>query len=262
MEIAPRWQAIIGLTLWGKKSNVTGIIRKERMMLRARIYLLFLVPFTLFCSICALIAGLFDGSGRSGHACARFWSLWSLRVAKIRLVVTGLELVPQEGPVIYMGNHQGNFDIHSLTLAIPRTFSWVAKEELFRVPVFGSAMKRAGYIPLDRSDGRKALKSMRLAAERIAAGTSVVIFPEGTRTLDGSLLPFKRGAFLLAARAGVPIVPFTINGSMERNPLNRLELYPGTISVSFGPPIQTAGVTEAELMEQVRRAVAARLEVH
>ena len=231
-------------------------------MLRARIYLLFLVPFTLFCSLAAVISGLVDSSGRSGHACARFWSRWCLAVARIRLAVTGLELVPPQGPVIFMGNHQGNFDIHALTLAIPRTFSWIAKEELFRVPVFGSAMRRAGYIPLDRSDGRKALKSMRLAAERIAAGTSVVIFPEGTRTLDGSLLPFKRGAFLLAARAGVPIVPFTINGSMERNPRNRIELHPGTIRIAFAPPIPVAGVAEGDLMEQVREAVAKGLEVH
>jgi 1-acyl-sn-glycerol-3-phosphate acyltransferase len=231
-------------------------------MLRARLYLLFLVPFTLLCSLCAVTAGLFDGSGRSGHALARFWSIWLLRVARIRLAVTGLDQVPAAGPVIYMGNHQGNFDINALTLAIPRRFSWVAKEELFRVPIFGSAMKRAGYIPLDRSDGRKALKSMKLAAERIAAGSSVVIFPEGTRTKDGSLLPFKRGAFLLAAKAGVPIVPFTINGSMQINPRNRLELNPGTISVSFAVPIQAAGVPEAELMGQVREAIAARLEVH
>ena len=161
-----------------------------------------------------------------------------------------------------MGNHQGNFDIHALTVAIPRRFAWVAKEELFRIPLFGPAMRRAGYIPLDRSDGRKALKSMRLAAERIAAGTSVVIFPEGTRTKDGALLPFKRGAFMLAARAGVPIVPFTINGSMERNPRNRLELHPGTISVSFQAPVAVAGVPEGELMERVRAAVAAGLEVH
>jgi len=231
-------------------------------MLRARLYLLFLVPFTLFCSLCAVAAGLLDGSGRSGHACARFWSRWCLCVAGIRLVVTELELVPAEVPVIYMGNHQGNFDIHALSIAIPRLFSWVAKEELFRVPVFGSAMRRAGYIPLDRSDGRKALKSMRLAAERIAAGASVVIFPEGTRTLDGSLLPFKRGAFLLAAKSGVPIVPFTINGSREINPRNRIELHPGTIRVSFAAPIQTAGVPEDLLMARVREAIAARLEVH
>lgn len=230
-------------------------------MLRARLYLLFLVPFTLLCSLCAVTAGLFDRSGRSGHACARFWSLWCLRVARIHIAVDGLDLVPNQGPVIYMGNHQGNFDIHALCIAIPRLFSWVAKEELFRVPLFGSAMRRAGYIPLDRSDGRKALKSMRLAAERIAAGASVVIFPEGTRTRDGSLLPFKRGAFLLAARAGVPVIPFTINGSREINPPNRLELKPGTISVSFGTPIPTAGVPEGELMERVRESVAARLEV-
>ncbi|HBA87677.1 MAG TPA: 1-acyl-sn-glycerol-3-phosphate acyltransferase [Geobacter sp.] len=231
-------------------------------MLRARLYLLFLVPFTLLVSLAAVIGGLFDGSGRSGHACARFWSLWCLRMASIRLVVTGLDHVPAQGPVIYMGNHQGNFDIHALSVAIPRLFSWVAKEELFRVPVFGAAMRRAGYIPLDRSDGRKALKSMKQAAERIASGTSVVIFPEGTRTVDGSLLPFKRGAFLLAAKAGVPIIPFTINGSMERNPRNRIELRPGTISVSFAAPIDAAGVPEGEVMQQVREAIAARLEVH
>ena len=231
-------------------------------MFRARLYLLFLIPFTLFCSLCAVIAGLFDASGRSGHACARFWSLWCLRVARIRLLVSGLDHVPGGGPVIYMGNHQGNFDIHALSVAIPRQFSWVAKEELFRVPVFGAAMRRAGYIPLDRSDGRKALKSMRLAAERIAAGASVVIFPEGTRTPDGSLLPFKRGAFLLASRAGVPIVPFTINGSREINPRNRLELRPGTISVSFAAPIISAGVPESELLARVRGVIAAGLEVH
>lgn len=229
--------------------------------MRARLYLLFMVPFTLFCSLCAVIGGLFDGSGRAGHAVARFWSLWSLRVARVKVAVTGQELVPMHGPVIYMGNHQGNFDILALTRAIPRLFSWVAKEELFRIPLFGAAMKRAGYVPLDRSDGRKALKSMKQAAERIASGASVVIFPEGTRTQDGSLLPFKRGAFLLAVKAGVPIVPFTINGSREINPRNRMELRPGTIQVSFAPAIEVPGVPEAELMERVREAIAARLEV-
>lgn len=230
-------------------------------MLRARIYLLFFIPYTLLCSLAAVIGGLFDGSGRAGHACARVWSTGSLLAARINLDVQGLELVPTEGPVIYMGNHQGNFDILALTRAIPRLFSWVAKEELFKVPVFGAAMRRAGYIPLDRSDGRKALKSMNHAAQRIASGASVVIFPEGTRTKDGALLPFKRGAFMLAARAGVPIVPFTINGSRDINPRNRIELRPGTIRVTFGAPIEVAGVPEAELLEQVRAAIAANLEV-
>ena len=230
-------------------------------MLRARLYLLFLVPFTLLVSTAAVIAGLFDATGRVGHACARFWSRGLLSAARIRLAVDGLEQVPMDGPVVYMGNHQGNFDINALSLAIPRQFSWIAKEELFRYPIFGAAMRRAGYIPLDRSDGRKALKSIKQAADRIASGTSVVIFPEGTRTVDGSLLPFKRGAFILAAKAGVPIVPFTINGSRAINPRNRMELYPGTIRVSFSAPITTAGVPETELMAQVREAIAAKLEV-
>ncbi|GFO62165.1 1-acyl-sn-glycerol-3-phosphate acyltransferase [Geomonas paludis] len=230
-------------------------------MLRARIYLLFFVPYTLLCSLAAVIGGVFDASGRVGHAVARVWGIGSLWAARIRLQVEGLEQVPTEGPVIYMGNHQGNFDILALSRAIPRLFSWVAKEELFRVPVFGAAMRRAGYIPLDRSDGRKALRSMNQAAQRIAAGASVVIFPEGTRTKDGSLLPFKRGAFMLAARAGVPIVPFTINGSRAINPRNRIELRPGTIRITFGAPIDVAGVPEAELLERVRAAIAANLEV-
>ncbi|ACH40966.1 [acyl-]glycerolphosphate acyltransferase [Citrifermentans bemidjiense Bem] len=230
-------------------------------MLRACIYLLFFVPYTLLCSLAAVIGGLFDGSGRAGHACARIWSLGSLSAARIRLEVNGLNHVPPEGPVIYMGNHQGNFDIFALTLAVPRLFSWVAKEELFKVPVFGAAMRRAGYIPLDRSGGRKALKSMKQAAERIASGASVVIFPEGTRTQDGLLLPFKRGAFMLAGMAGVPIVPFTINGSRAINPRNQLELRPGTISVTFGAPIEVKRGAEGELMEQVREAIAAKLEV-
>lgn len=229
-------------------------------MWRARFYLLFLVPYTLFCSSGAVLAGLIDGSGRWSHAWARLWSLGCIKMARVRIVAEGLDLIPTEGPVIYMGNHQGNFDIHALCATIPRRFSWLAKEELFRVPVFGGAMRRAGYIPLNRSDGRKALKSIIQAAARISSGTSVVIFPEGTRTPDGALLPFKRGAFILAAKAGVPIVPFTINGSMAVNPRNRLELYPGTIRVTFSPPIASAGEKEDVLLERVREAIAARLE--
>jgi 1-acyl-sn-glycerol-3-phosphate acyltransferase len=104
---------------------------------------------------------------------------------------------------------------------------------------------------------------MEAAAARIRGGTSVVIFPEGTRTPDGELLPFKSGGFLLASRAGVPIVPVTINGSHEVNPNKRLELFPGTIRVTFGPPIETAGMKkkDTELMQTVRNAIAANLEV-
>jgi len=162
-----------------------------------------------------------------------------------------------------MGNHQSNFDILALYSGLPHHFSWIAKQELFRIPLFGYAMKRAGYLPLDRSDGRKALKTMDYAAKKIRSGVSVIVFPEGTRSMDGKLLPFKRGGFLLAARAGVPIVPVTISGSAQVNPPKRLEVRKGTVSLRFGDPVPTEGATgkrRDELISRVREAIEAGFE--
>ncbi len=227
-------------------------------MWRALFFFVFFAPLTGGCSIVAIIGTLFDATGSFAHGCARFWSRNALALARVKVTATGTEHIPLEGPVIYMGNHQSNFDILALTIAIPRRFSWLAKEELFRVPFFGGAMRRAGYIPLDRSDGRQALKSIDKAAGRIREGVSVVLFPEGTRTHDGTLLPFKKGGFILASRAAVPVVPFTINGSRGINPRNRFALYPGRISITFCPPVQPDGTGNPArelLREQVRTAV-------
>jgi 1-acyl-sn-glycerol-3-phosphate acyltransferase len=157
-----------------------------------------------------------------------------------------------------MGNHQGNFDIFALFQAVPIRFLWLAKEELFRVPVFGWSMRRAGYIPLNRGHGTKALKSLEFASAAICQGTNLIIFPEGTRSNDGSLLPFKKGGFLLAINARVPVVPFTINGSHQINPRNQLKLCPGEISIDFGEPIETAGLNPVQyptLAETARNAI-------
>lgn len=233
-------------------------------MLNGLIYLLFFVPVTGFFSLLAMVGGLVDSQGGLAHRCALAWSRVGLMMAGVRLRVSGAEQVPAGEPVIFMGNHQGNFDILVLSRAIPRRFSWLAKEELFRIPLFGAAMQRAGYIPVDRSDGRKALRSLDAAAQRIRSGASVVIFPEGTRTPDGLLLPFKKGGFILAERAGVPIVPFTINGSMGVNPRNTVRLVLGAeISVRFGAPIATSGegaLKGQPLMDRVRDAIEAGLE--
>ena len=227
-------------------------------MWRALFFFVFFAPLTGGCSIVAIIGTLFDATGAFAHGCARFWSRKALALARVTVNPVGTEHIPPEGPVIYMGNHQSNFDILALTTAIPRRFSWLAKEELFRVPFFGGAMRRAGYIPLDRSDGRQALKSIDEAARRIREGVSVVVFPEGTRTHDGNLLPFKKGGFILASRAAVPVVPFTINGSRAINPRNRFELYPGAISIIFAEPVWPEGTGNAArefLRDQVRAAI-------
>lgn len=227
-------------------------------MWRALLFMLFFAPFTIACSIAAILGTRLDPTGAVAHRCARFWSRYSLAAARVKVTATGLEHIPAQGPVIYMGNHQGNFDILAVTIAIPRRFSWLAKAELFRIPVFGGAMRRAGYIPLERGDGRQALRSIGAAVRMIAAGTSVVVFPEGTWTRDGALLPFKPGSFLLASRAGVPVVPFTIDGSLRINPPRRFALRAGGMSITFAPPIQPEGtgiLSRRALEEKVRTAI-------
>jgi 1-acyl-sn-glycerol-3-phosphate acyltransferase len=231
-------------------------------MLKACLYLLYFIPVTLLLAASAIIATLFDATGRSYHRHARLWSRLGLLMAGTRVEVVGRENIPA-GPVIFMSNHQSNFDIYTLFSAIPQQFAFIAKEELFRVPVFGHSMARAGYIPLNRESGRSALKSITAAAERIRNGQSVVIFPEGTRSPDGKLLPFKRGGFLVAAKAGVPIVPCTINGSRLVNPSKKIELYPGVITIRFGEPIMAEARNETErqqLLERVQAAIDAGLE--
>jgi 1-acyl-sn-glycerol-3-phosphate acyltransferase len=148
---------------------------------------------------------------------------------------------------------------------MPRQFHWIAKKELFEIPVFGPSMRRGGYIPLDRGDGRKALQSIDEAATTIRQGKSVVLFPEGTRTTDGKLLPFKRGGFILARKAEVPIIPVTINGSGKINPANQIRLFSGNITITLHPPVAAPAElrrNEAEswMMEHVRRQIDSALE--
>lgn len=233
-------------------------------MLRACLFLLFFVPWTLFSTFTAMLSTFIDPSGGTYHRFALLWSRVGLLFAGVKLEVEGAELIPAGQPLIFMGNHQSNFDIMTLFQAVPVRFNWLAKEELFRVPVFGRSMKSAGYIPINRGDGRESLKSLDKAAKLISAGTCVAVFPEGTRSNDGQLLPFKRGGFVLAAKAGVPIVPFTIQGSREINPPdNFLSLRPGRIRIRFSPPIATGergARQQANLMDQVREAIVAGLE--
>ena len=120
-------------------------------------------------------------------------------------------------------------------------------------------MRRTGYIPVDRSDRRAAIVSMNLAAQRIADGTSIILFPEGTRSPDGNLLPFKKGGFMLALQAQVPIIPVALQGSRESQPKHSWRVRPGRITVRIFPAVTTVGLTAADreqLMEQVRRPLA------
>lgn len=233
-------------------------------MVRAYLYLAAFIPLTFLFSISAFISTLFDSSGRAYAWHARLWARLALALNFVRVSVAGAEHLPN-GPVIFMSNHQSNFDILSLLAAMPRQFHWIAKKELFEIPVFGHSMRRGGYIPLDRGDGRKALQSLDVAAATIHNGKSVVLFPEGTRTPDGNLLPFKRGGFVLARKAAVPVIPVTINGSGRINPAGQIRLYGGNISITLHPPIVAPSDlrrsdAETWMMESVRSRIESVLE--
>ena len=233
-------------------------------MIRAYLFLTVFIPLTFLFAASAIICSLFDTSGRVYAFHARLWARLSLVLAGAKVYIQGTEKLP-DGSAIFMSNHQSNFDILSLLATMPRQINWIAKKELFDIPVFGPSMRRGGYIPLDRSNGRKALKSIDNAARIIRAGKSVVMFPEGTRSRDTQLLPFKRGGFLLALKAGVPVVPITINGSGRVNPAGSTRIYRGNITITLHPPLTpettvSRASAETVLMEQVRNSIASVLE--
>jgi 1-acyl-sn-glycerol-3-phosphate acyltransferase len=231
---------------------------------RAYLYLFVFIPVTGLFALSASVCTLFDSSGRCYAFHARLWARFGLALNNTPVELRGAEHLP-DGPFILMSNHQSNFDILALIATIPRRVYWIAKKELFDIPIFGSSMRRGGYIPLDRSAGRKALKSMENAAAVIRQGSSVVMFPEGTRSRDGQLLPFKRGGFMLAVRAGVPVIPVTINGSGKVNPGGRIKLYSGRIILTLHPLVTVPegmkkGEAEEWLMEKVRSVITSGLE--
>jgi 1-acyl-sn-glycerol-3-phosphate acyltransferase len=225
-------------------------------MFRTLFFFVTFIPWTLFIILTGIPLSFISPDYQ--HAYHRIWGRVGLLLAGLGLRVEGQQDLPRGQAFIYMANHQSNFDIPALFAGLPGQFRWLAKEELFHIPLFGLAMRRSGYIPINRTDRIKAVQSMNEAARRIAGGTSVAIFPEGTRSPDGSLLPFKKGGFMLALKSGAPIVPVAICGSHEIMPKHSRWIRGGTIRVRISPPLQTAGCTTADrdrLMEEVRKAI-------
>ena len=157
-----------------------------------------------------------------------------------------------------MVNHQSAFDIFTLLAFLPVDFKFILKQELMKIPLFGWAMNKAGYIAIDRGDPRKAIQSMNQAAEKIKKGASVLIFPEGTRSEDGHLQSFKKGGFHLAIKSGCDIVPLAICNSYLIVPKGSLKINRGGFKISIGKPISPAGYSKKDifqLMDKVRDAI-------
>jgi 1-acyl-sn-glycerol-3-phosphate acyltransferase len=219
----------------------------------------FIAIFTIVWILYGLVLSIFDRSGRIMHLkCAVPWAKVILWVCGVRVKVNGKVHDEGDRPGIYMSNHQGIFDIFTLLACLPVDFKFVLKQELMKIPLFGFALKRARYISIDRENPRLAVKSMNEAAEKIRNGTSVLIFPEGTRSVDGQLLPFKRGGFHLALKAACDVVPISIVGSHLIVPKGSLRIKKGKIVMNIGEPIPVEGYSKkdtVQLMARVRDAM-------
>jgi 1-acyl-sn-glycerol-3-phosphate acyltransferase len=231
-------------------------------VIRAVLSTLSFVAATIAGSLAALVCGAIDRSGDLVLSLARLWSRVILGVPGVKVEVkTHAPLVPGR-PYVFMPNHASMVDIWAVFVAIPASFRFIAKKQLAKIPLFGWAMAAGRFIFIDRQNAASARRSVAEAARRIGAGQSVVIFPEGTRTRDGRLLPFKKGGFHLAMDSGVDIVPVAIRGSRDVMPRGAALIRAGTVSVEIGEPIPTAGLKTADreaLIEQVRGRVAAML---
>jgi len=224
-------------------------------MLRTFLAWMILLLSTVILGTAAIIFSLFDPSGNLPHLVARLWGKIQLATTGTTVKIQGLENIDPRKSYILVANHQSNFDIFAFLGYLPIQFRWIAKAELFRAPFMGWAMSRIGYIPLERESPKKAYRSMLQAAEKIKKGVSVIIFPEGTRSLDGNLQPFKKGLFLIALKSQAPILPITICGTGKIMPKGDWRVYPGKVQIIIDPPIETEGLStakEEELSTRVR----------
>ena len=205
------------------------------------IFVLFFTPLaTLLTSIATIFCTVvLRRPAASVQGLAALWARSICVVSGVTVQVEGTETLQTGHPYIFAANHQSQFDIFAIQGFLGIDFRWLAKKELFRVPIWGAAMRRAGYIPIDRSHGRQAIKSLEKAAKKIAKGTSVIIFPEGTRSKDGKLQKFKSGAMLLAIKSGVPLVPVAISGTYDVLPKGHLLVRSGQVRIKVGQPIDT-----------------------
>jgi 1-acyl-sn-glycerol-3-phosphate acyltransferase len=214
---------------------------------------------TLVLGVPALLAGAVDRSGRAAHGLAALWSRLLLRLLGVELRLVGAERLP-DGPAVFAANHASVLDIPIVFSALPVPFRIIHKRSLYLLPLIGLYLWLAGHIGIDRGNPFRARRSLARAAERIRSGTSVTVFPEGTRSPDARVGLFKRGSFLLAIQAGTPVVPVSLAGVKELIPGGWLTLRPGRVVVTIHAPLPTSerDPDDAEALARECRSVVQR----
>ncbi|MBM4176910.1 MAG: 1-acyl-sn-glycerol-3-phosphate acyltransferase [Ignavibacteria bacterium] len=218
-----------------------------------------LVVITIVLAIIALITALIEPGGRLYNIVGKVWSNSILWISGVKVEFIGQEHLRPNESYIYVSNHVSLFDIPVVMKAIPGQLRIVFKKELAKIPIFGWQLKLGPYILIDRQNPGKAMQSLNQAIEKIKRGVSVLLFAEGTRSKDGSIQSFKRGAFTLATRSGKKIVPVTIKGTYEILPKKKFNIKSGKVKLIIDKPIEHDGNTEKSsevaLMNEVREII-------
>lgn len=206
----------------------------------------------------AILGSWLPPKGRWVFLMAKLWSRGLLACSGLRLETSQDGSFDASRSYVFMSNHQSLYDIPALLASLPVPAFFLAKKSLFRIPIFGWALAAGGYISIDRHDRSNAKAAFARAVDNLSRGQSTVIFPEGTRSLDGSLLPFERGGFLMALKSHADIAPVGIQGTLEVRRRDSWKVTPGTIRIHYGPPIETEDYsirTRSDLASEVRSEI-------
>ena len=226
-------------------------------MIRAVIVTLLTFTYILVVGPPFLIHALLTGNTNPLYAIGRWGAKMAVWLAGARLEIRGLEKIPTGRPVVFMPNHQGNCDPPAIFSILPPVLV-LGKKEFFRVPILGRAVLLRGFIPVDRKNRERAIQAVEEAVKSLKAGNSFLVFPEGTRSPDGRLQAFKKGAFIMAIKAGVPIIPISVSGSSKIMRKGEWAIHPGVVHITIHDPISTEGCTlddRDHVMEQTRQTI-------
>lgn len=220
-------------------------------------YLVVVVSFFIGTTITLLFVPFSRSKNSPFQIAARLWGRFLIPFSGLKVTVAGVENIPKDQPLIIAANHQGAADILIVLAYLPVYFRFAIKKELFAIPAFGWYLKQAGYFPVDRQMILSAYKMVEKIEEIIKAGNSVLIFPEGTRSYDGSLGKFKRGSLLAAQKANVPVLPVAISGSFNIMPRGTWLFNACPVKLSIGQPVSFTSEADFDKnVEQVRQTIA------
>jgi len=242
---------------------ITVKAEKERMMKKVLHYAyqpykwLIFIPYlgvsTIFFGTLTVPLAILTNPKITSYVCGTIWSRLNGYMTPIMVKVKGKHNIVKSQSYVIISNHQSQYDIFVLYGWLGIDFKWVMKQELRKVPGIGIGCEKVGHIFIDRSNHEKALSSLNAAKEKIKNGTSVIFFPEGTRSKDGSLSTFKKGAFKMALDLGLPILPVTINGTRKILPSNTMDLFPGKSEITIHRHIDTAGYNDDNIEELINQ---------